>query len=368
MILGFAGKGPRAGRSGETSPATGACSNETLPCSPGCSRCAFTLSGRKPLVTRPGPFIPWTDGGLGRPAARRPTLARGRGDQASGRGIAAPVRRRPGRGGGSGRGELATAGRISQPHQLCQGHARQSAEVRQPCRHALTGTRRVAPDFASTTAGRGGGNRSGRAVRTAACHLSCAAGILARLRYLATRERVVLGVPPPPDHRAHPDSAHAERRDRPRRAIRALWRAGHPDPGGQRLDQAQPTSAKPAAVCITNAHLQLRSVRQPVTGERRIDAPKLVKAFRAMFVQLVRDGRQGWASGVCWVADKTGLGHEGRLLIGHAQQVKRGFRGRPTDRSKASTRGCGSRLAGQAAPGSGASRAGGGRPRGQRSA
>ena len=23
----------------------------------------------------------------------------------------------------------------------------------------------------------------------------------------------------------------------------------------------------------------------------------------------------------CWVADKTGWGHEGRLLLGHAQQV-----------------------------------------------
>ena len=24
----------------------------------------------------------------------------------------------------------------------------------------------------------------------------------------------------------------------------------------------------------------------------------------------------------CWVADKTGMGHEGRLLLGHAQQVR----------------------------------------------
>src|ERR1019366_5671438 len=52
------------------------------------------------------------------------------------------------------------------------------------------------------------------------------------------------------------------------------------------------------------------------------------------------------------VADKTGTGRsrgERKLLLGHAQQVSEG-RGRPTNRSKAS-RGCGSRLSGQAVPG-----------------
>jgi hypothetical protein len=62
---------------------------------------------------------------------------------------------------------------------------------------------------------------------------------------------------------------------------------------------------------------------------------------------------------------------EGTLLSGHGVQLSAGEGpGRPADRSKAST-GCGSRIAGQAAPGAGGvsgRRAGGGRPRGRRTA
>jgi hypothetical protein len=65
---------------------------------------------------------------------------------------------------------------------------------------------------------------------------------------------------------------------------------------------------------------------------------------------------------VIWVCllvcgqDRVGPLGEGKLLLGHAQQV-RCFRGRPADRSQAS--GCGSRLLGQAVPGVGASARGG---------
>jgi hypothetical protein len=50
------------------------------------------------------------------------------------------------------------------------------------------------------------------------------------------------------------------------------------------------------------------------------------------------------------IADRTGLGHEGRLLLGHAQHVRQGSGdGRRIVTRPA--RGCGSRLAGQAVPG-----------------
>src|SRR5215470_15491506 len=95
----------------------------------------------------------------------------------------------------------------------------------------------------------------------------------------------------------------------------------------------------------------LRTRKRSCGPTPEIDAPKVVKAFSGEVYSAWFAMVSGAAARVCWVADKTGMGHEGRLLIGHAQQVMSGFRGRPTDRSKASTRGCGSRFAGQAAPG-----------------
>jgi len=83
-----------------------------------------------------------------------------------------------------------------------------------------------------------------------------------------------------------------------------------------------------------------------------------VKGFAWHFLHVVR-----------WVADKTGWGREGRLLLGHAQQVRWGSGGGRRIVTRPAP-GCGSRFAGQAAPGvvarlSRVRVAGGGRPNGR---
>src|SRR5215471_148081 len=98
------------------------------------------------------------------------------------------------------------------------------------------------------------------------------------------------------------------------------------------------------------------------------DAPKVVKAFwsdvYSAWFAMVSGG--GGAGVLGYGQDR--VGPRGQALNRSRPAGQVGVRGRPTDRSKGSTRGCGSRLAGQAAPGArGASRAGGGRPRGRRS-
>src|SRR5262249_31947490 len=60
---------------------------------------------------------------------------------------------------------------------------------------------------------------------------------------------------------------------------------------------------------------------------RRPDAPKVVKAFWSDVYSAWFAMVSGAAARVCWVTDKTGSGHEGRLLIGHAQQVRLGSGG-----------------------------------------
>jgi hypothetical protein len=95
------------------------------------------------------------------------------------------------------------------------------------------------------------------------------------------------------------------------------------------------------------------------------DAPMVVKPFFS---------REFGRCGVCWETDKTGKGRSwwraGSYQVTRFSRVRNLGPGRPADRSKAST-GCGSRFAGQAAPGTaGVSRrrAGGGRPGGRRTA
>src|SRR5690348_4590722 len=81
----------------------------------------------------------------------------------------------------------------------------------------------------------------------------------------------------------------------------------------------------------------------------------VLTARRTMLLCLSRPSLTGIFGGLMAAAeggqDRDGpLVAEGRLLSGHEiQQFRKGF-GRPADRSKAST-GCGSRFAGQAAPG-----------------
>jgi hypothetical protein len=57
------------------------------------------------------------------------------------------------------------------------------------------------------------------------------------------------------------------------------------------------------------------------------------------------------SAGVLLVADKTGLGRGGRLLLGHAQQVWHGLPGAADGSLPGQHLRCGSRLVGQAAPG-----------------
>src|SRR5262249_15232304 len=109
------------------------------------------------------------------------------------------------------------------------------------------------------------------------------------------------------------------------------------------------------------------AARPPISKRSRSMLLRLSRPFGAMFILLGSYGQRGGGAGVLGYGQDR-VGPRGQALNRSRPAGQVGVRGRPTDRSKASTRGCGSRLAGQAAPGAwGASRAGGGRPRGRRS-
>ena len=92
----------------------------------------------------------------------------------------------------------------------------------------------------------------------------------------------------------------------------------------------------------------------PVKGLPGIDFKGVRLAWRVALLGL------GWCAGRgCWVCgqDRDGpLRVEGKLLLGHAQQVRWGPGA--ADESFEGKQGCGSRLSGQAAPGAGVSAGG----------
>ena len=108
---------------------------------------------------------------------------------------------------------------------------------------------------------------------------------------------------------------------KPRRAKRARGGTGHP-----------PSLERPAAD------------RPWRTAEMQLQLPVRLSGYPSPGF----GERKGLRAGLRTRQGRAAPG-EGKLLSGHAQQVRVGGRGRPADRSQASR--CGSRLAGQAAPG-----------------
>jgi hypothetical protein len=161
-------------------------------------------------------------------------------------------------------------------------------------------------------------------------------------------------------------------------STRSLRRHGHhPDQPRQRRSRQHHRQAGIAAADAVRPALGTSRMARPANDPygqpidpgafsmAQNDAPMVVKPFFS---------REFGRCGVCWETDKTGKGRSwwraGSYQVTRFSRVRESGPGRPADRSKAST-GCGSRFAGQAAPGTaGVSRrrAGGGRPGGRRTA
>ena len=120
-------------------------------------------------------------------------------------------------------------------------------------------------------------------------------------------------------------------------------RAGHGTDSNAEPSTTRPRSTERTERASSTYVVRSQRATLLISSFRRsaslIDAPISCQLSRAAFSGPFLLGRpevpgKRWAGAA--VADKTGSGHEGRLLLRHAPAGQVGVRGRPTDRSKVS--------------------------------